>query len=458
MLPPSLPLSPALQTAFYAANPIGFLNLCARRYGDAFSINTLMFGVEVKQIFTGDPAVFRAGEANAPLEPLLGSKSVLLLDGPAHLRQRRLLMPPLHGDRMTAYGQTMIDVTLDVTSTWRKGGRLRVHPFMQRITLDVILRTVFGVGDRSGSSSGGARMRALGTALVRVLDRNTSPIGALAMLPALQHDFYGLSPYAAFKRDRARADVLILDEIALRRSELSRGGQARTDVLSMLLAARDEEGQAMTDGELRDELMTLLTAGHETTATGLSWAFDCLAHERRVQNRLRAELDDAGGASASGLGRLPYLDATIKEVLRLFPVVPAVGRRLGAPATVGGFDLPKGMLVVPAVYHANRHRSAYDEPEKFFPERFLENKPDPYAWIPFGGGTRRCLGMAFALYEMKAVLATLLARYEIAPAKKEPAKTTLRAFTHAPKGGGDVVIEPRRARAATERTAAAPAI
>jgi cytochrome P450 len=455
MLPPGLPLHAALQTAFYAARPIEFLELCERRYGDAFKIHTLMFGEEacfshpevVKQIFTGDPEVFRAGEANAPLEPLLGPRSVLLLDGAEHLRQRRLLMPPLHGDRMTAYGKTMIEVTERTLAGLGRGVKVKVHPFMQRITLEVILRTVFGVENEE-------RTRALGEALVAVLDRQTSALGALTMLPALRHELFGLSPYGMFKRDVARADELIFREIAARRAQAP--GQ---DVLSLLLQARDEAGQAMTDRELRDELVTLLTAGHETTATALSWAFDRLAHDARVQGRLRAEIDaavgDAGGSPGpASLARLPYLDATIKEVLRLFPVVPAVGRRIAALATIGGFDLPKGTLVIPLVYLANRHPSAYERPSSFFPDRFLDKKPDPYAWIPFGGGIRRCIGMAFALYEMKAVLATALAKFEVLPAHTEPAGTTLRAFTHAPKGGGEVILAPRR-RARAERAAAA---
>ena len=182
-----------------------------------------------------------------------------------------------------------------------------------------------------------------------------------------------------------------------------------------------------------------------------------------MQGRLRAEIDaaasDSGAPSPASLSRLPYLDATIKEVLRLFPVVPAVGRRIAAPATIGGFDLPKGTLVIPLVYLANRHPSAYERPSSFFPDRFLDKKPDPYAWIPFGGGIRRCLGMAFALYEMKAVLATALSRFEILPANVEPAGTTLRAFTHAPKGGAEVILAPRRrGDARAERAAAAPAV
>jgi cytochrome P450 len=210
MLPPGLPLHAALQTVFYVARPIEYLELCRRRFGDTFKIHTLMFGEEacfshpevVKQIFTGDAEVFRAGEANAPLEPLVGPRSVLLLDGAEHLRQRRLLMPPLHGDRMTAYGKTMIDVTERVVGSWRSGATIAVHPFMQRITLEVILRTVFGVENE-------ARTRALGDALVTVLERQTSAFGALAMVPAFRHEGFGLTPYGAFRREVARADAMI---------------------------------------------------------------------------------------------------------------------------------------------------------------------------------------------------------------------------------------------------------
>ncbi|HVY48065.1 MAG TPA: cytochrome P450 [Minicystis sp.] len=451
-LPPGPPLPASLQTLLYAARPVEFLEGCHRRYGDAFSIHTLMFGREacfchpdvVKEVFTADADTLRAGEANAPLGPLVGPKSVLLLDGPEHLRQRRLLMPPLHGDRMTAYGRTMVEVTERVVDAWPTGRPIRAHPSMQRITLDVILRTVFGVEE-------GAAMAELGAALAKVLDRQGTPMGALAMVPQLQHELGGLTPYGRFRRDVARADALILEQIAARRVKRD-DGRSRDDILSMLVDARDETGAPMTDAELRDELVTLLVAGHETTATALCWSLDAIAHAPRVQERLHDEIDRA----PDGWARAPYLDATVREVLRLFPVVPAVGRRLSRDARVGGFDLPAGTLVVPAVYFANRHPSAYDDPETFMPERFLDKKPDPYAWIPFGGGVRRCLGMAFALYEMKAVLATALARFDVVPVRPEPARTTLRAFTHVPERGAEVIVV-RRARPRVAPAAPPPA-
>ncbi len=455
-LPPGPRLPASVQTLIYLAQPAAYLEWCQRRYGDAFTIKTLLFGTEacfvhpdaVKEVFTGDSDVMRAGEANAPLGPFLGRNSVLLLDGAEHLRQRRLLMPPLHGERMTSYGRTMIEVTSRVMAGWPHDRPLRLHPHTQAITMEVILRTVFGVEDTTSLGE-------LRDSLTTLLNRQSSFVGSLNLMPALQHELWGLSPYAAFRRAIAHADSLVLREIEARRTAIARGGGKRDDILSLLIEARDENGEPMSNAELRDELVTLLVAGHETTATALCWAFDRIGREPAVLGRLRAELDAAGddGVSAKALSRLPYLDATIKEVLRLCPVVPAVGRKLGAPAVVGGFELPAGTLVVPTIFLTNRHPSAYEAPEELRPERFLDQKPDPYAWIPFGGGIRRCLGMSFALYEMKAVLAAVLSQLDVRPVPREPDRIKLRAFMHAPEGGGKVVVTPRR----RERAGRAPA-
>ncbi len=438
-LPPGPPLPAAAQTLAFMLRPLDFLEQCQRRYGDCFTIDTLLFGVEVnfahpdavRQVFTGDPDALRAGEANAALEPLVGARSVQLLDGAEHLRQRRLLMPPFHGERMLAYARTMVAITQEAIARLPVGRPFALHPYVQGITLDIILRTVFGVDE-------GEHLVALRGALTRVLDRLASPLASLALAPGFQRSFMGLTPWDAFLRDRRHADDLIQRQIVRRRASAG-DGEKRDDILAMLLDARDEAGAPLTDAELRDELMTLLVAGHETTATMLCWAFDLVLADERVHHRLLAEIDGGGDPT-----KLEYLDATLKEVLRLRPVIPAVGRKLAAPTEIAGYVLPAGTLAVPSTYLVQRHPAFYPEPTAFRPERFLGTKPDPYAWLPFGGGVRRCLGMAFALYELKLVFATVLAEVRLRKAHRAPARITLRGFTFVPADGAEVVVEARR--------------
>ncbi len=454
-LPPGPSLPAAAQTAAFMLRPTEFLEQCHRRYGDSFTIDTLLFGAEVnvvhpdavRQLFTGDPEVLRAGEANEALEPLLGSRSVLLLDGAAHVQQRRLLLPPFHGERMLAYARTMVAISEEAVGRLPVGRPFAVHPYVQRITLDIILRTVFGVDE-------GEDLDVLRAALTRLLDRlASSPLASLALAPGFRIGFLGLTPWDGFLRDRRFADTLIYRQIARRRAALkgqATGTSAQDDILAMLLEARDEEGRPMTDLELRDELVTLLVAGHETTATMLCWAFDLILADERVEGRLLAEIDAGSDPTKS-----EYLDATIKEVLRLRPVIPAVGRKLSAPMEVGGHLLPgwhaRGPLDVPRPPPP----CVYPDPEAFRPERFLGTKPDPYAWLPFGGGARRCLGMAFALYELKLVLATVLAGVRVRKARPEPARIALRAFTLVPGSGAELVVEARRTRRPAGAQAAA---
>jgi cytochrome P450 len=430
----------------YLTQPEEFLTSCHRKYGDVFAIETVIFGKEVcvvrpdviKAIFTGDADELRAGEANVALQPLVGKKSVLLLDGPEHLRHRRLVMPPFHGERMLAYAEAMREITHRAMDAWPRGRAFVIHVEMQKITLEIILRTIFGADD--------ALADALREKLVALLERLASPVSMLGTVPAMRHEVFGLSPWAQFQRAIRDVDDLIYKQIARHREELKSAGSRppRTDVLSLLLAAKDEEGNGMSDVELRDELMTLLVAGHETTATELAWAFDSILRDRRVRTKV---LDDIGERAQGDKNApwdpspMPYLDATIKEVMRLHPVIPAVGRCAKKDMTVGGFDVPKGTLVVPGVWLTHRLPDIYPEPDAFRPERFLDTKPDPYSFLPFGGGIRRCVGMAFALFEMKVVLTTVLSRVRLRPVEPEAARTSLRGFTHAPRGGVPVMLD-----------------
>ncbi len=438
---PGPPESMLVQTYRYFADPEGYLRKLAAKYGDIFEIETIVFGkevcvvrpAEIKQIFTSDPDELRAGEANTVLEPVLGKKSVLLLDGAEHLRQRRLVLPPFHGERMLAYVATMREITERVVDEWPLDEPISLHPHMQHVALEIVLRTVFGV-------QRGPELDGLARAIDKLLRLVGTPVAMIATHPAVRKEMWGLSPWAHFQRVKKRVDDRIYEVIARRREERARGAASGTDVLSMLLDARDEAGNAMTDVELRDELITLLVAGHETTATEICWAFDKILRDARVQGKLRDEID-----ASPDLAHAPYLDATIKEVLRMSPVVPAVGRRVRAPMKVGGYDVPVGSLLVPVLWITHHLPDLYPKPDSFEPERFLGKKPDPYEWLPFGGGVRRCVGMAFALTEMKIVIGTILRRVELRLADPREARTVLRGFTHAPKGGTRVVVERRRA-------------
>jgi cytochrome P450 len=424
-------------------NPTERFDAAFRKYGDIYSAKNMVFGPEVvianpdvvKQVFTGDPELFPSGEVNEPLAPLAGTTSMVILDGERHLRMRRLMLPPFHGERMQLYGQTIIDITGRIIDEWPKGSPFALHSSMQRITLEVILRAVFGLVE-------GAGMSALRDDLARLLELGTSPIGMVFMLPALQRDLGPLTPWAEFKRVRDRADEMIYAQIGRGRAAARDAGQARTDILTMLIQTVEENGGAMTDAELRDQLMTLLAAGHETTTTGLCWVFaELLSHPEALDRTLR-ELKEVTGGGPPGpehIERLTYLDAVVKEALRLRPVIPIVGRRLKVPMRIGDYDIPAGMLVAPCAYLAQRHPDYWREPTSFIPERFLGHKPDPYAWFPFGGGVRRCPGKAFALYEMKAVVATILSRVRLRLVQPPPIKVVLRSFVFAPEGGTRVV-------------------
>jgi cytochrome P450 len=315
-----------------------------------------------------------------------------------------------------------------------QGTAFALHPFMQSATLNIILRAVFGLAE-------GEQMERLKRGLVAFL---RPPPTWATFVPVKLMDF-PLSPFRAFMGRLRAVDAQLFEIVRQRRDA---GGEPRSDILSLLLAARDENGQPMTDAELRDELVTLLLAGHETTATGLSWAFACLLDAPEALARLDAELESArrddGGLDTAALPRLEYLDAVVKESLRLRPIIIDVVRRLQSPEQVAGFEVPAGVNLMPVIYLAHRRSESYPEPERFRPERFLGAKVDPYTWLPFGGGDRRCIGMAFALYEMKIVLGELLLRARFRLAAGAPT-VVRRTITMAPSGGMQVVLAERRA-------------
>lgn len=430
MLPPTFPLPSALATLAWIRRPIQVMHYCRARFGHTFAIRLAGTGnvvltadpESIKRIFTGDPHELRAGEVNVVLEPLVGSNSVLLLDGAQHLAHRRLLLPPFHGERMRLYADDMQRATRAQMARWPQGEAFALREPMQAITLEVILRTVFGVDPE--------KLVALRSGLERMLAIADSPGAILTMLPTLRHDL-PFSPWRRFLADRARNDAELFALIDRRRAETREG---KTDILSMLIDAVDVDGRPLSNQELRDELVTLLVAGHETTATALAWAFERILATPEVYTRLRAELREREHGPEE-LTKLPYLDATVHESLRTRPVIPMVGRRLHAPFEVGGFQIPPGWVVAPSIYLTQQSPRLYSEPEKFSPERFLDKRPDPYTWFPFGGGIRRCLGMAFALVEMKIVLGTVLSEIDLTLAERPPVRTVRRAITFVPEGG-----------------------
>lgn len=418
------------------------MRYCRARYGSTFALRIAGLGTvvllsdpdSIKKVFTGSAEHLRAGEVNAVLEPIVGTNSVLLLDGARHLRHRRLLLPPFHGERMKLYAEQMREVTERSLARWPRDEPFPLRPYTQDITLEIILRTVFGVDQEHEVSELRGRLE-------RLLTIADSPLAVIGLIPALRRDL-PLSPWGRFLRDRARADEEIYAVIERRRRA---GIEGRDDILSMLLDAVDEDGAHLDDAELRDELMTLLVAGHETTATALCWAFERILATPRVLARLLGEVGEAGeDFSPERLARMPYLDATIHEALRLRPVIPLVGRRLHAPLGLAHFEIPEGWVVSPSIYLTHMNPTLYERPEEFRPERFLDKRIDPYAWLPFGGGVRRCLGMAFALFEMKVVMATILSRQRLSLAQRAPVATVRRAITFSPRGGTRVRATPVR--------------
>jgi cytochrome P450 family 135 len=430
MLPPEPSSPPLVQTLRWAFRPLPFLQECRERYGDNFSVKFLSF--KSPMVMISDPAAIKAlyteREHGLPpgreiiLEPILGSRSLLLLEGSDHLAHRRLMLPPFHGERMRSYEPIVSEIVDAEIDTWPLGEEFAIHPRMQAVTLEVILRVVFGIAE-------GPRLERLRELLTTVLEQTASPFAQLIGLATRR---FGGRPWAKFEAQLKAVDELLYAEIAEHR--LKDDLEERDDILSALILARYEDGGGLSDTDLRDQLMTLLLAGHETTATALAWTFDLLLRHPRELGRLRDSLE---------AGEDDYLRATITESLRLRPVVPLAGRRLAKELEADGLALPAGTDVTPAIWLAHTRADVYPEPFAFRPERFLEEGPDTYAWVPFGGGVRRCLGAAFAEFEMRIALREVLTRCELHKANRAPEKIGRRNITLSPRDGTPVVLTAR---------------
>jgi cytochrome P450 len=431
-LPPGPRAPGAVNLARFARRPLETLRAWHARYGDIFTVRLLGFGTGVyvaepaaiRSLFTGDQSDLRAGEANSFMEPVLGAHSVLVLDGREHLRQRKLLLPPFQGSRVASFREVIRDVAEREVASWRPGDRLVLRERMRALTFEVICRAVFGV-------TRAQRVERLRASVAAVIDSGQ----IMMLLPVARTDLGPLSPGGRFARRLRAADAVLAEEIEERRAQPDL--EERSDVLSLLLRARDEEGRAMTNAELRDELFTMLAAGHETTATGLASAFELLLRNPEVLSRLREELqsDDEGEA---------YLDALVKEVLRLRPVIDAAERTLTEPRTVGGWELPAGVRVYPGIALVHMREDLYPRASEFRPERFLDGDAESYSWLPFGGGIRRCVGAALAQAEMAEVLRIAVAAVELRLLRERPEPVVLRGVTLAPKHGVPVAVQRRR--------------
>ena len=437
---------PWIQTFKWLKNPLGYLEECAKTYGDVFTLRVgPLFKPQVlisnpqgiQQIFTTDPKQLDSGASAGSGAPLLGANSLLSLEGKTHQRQRKLLTPQFHGERILNYGELISDITQQVTNKWQIGEVFPVLSSMQEISFRVILKAVFGLKD-------GERYDKIKESLIAILNPKRPFLRLIMiMFPFLQRDLGGWTPWGRYLKLRQQLDDLIYAEIHERQLQLD---PARTDILSLMMAARDEVGEPMTDVELRDELMTLLVAGHETTATSLAFALYWIHSQPGVHEKLLAELDNLGETlDKNTILKLPYLNAVFSETLRFYPVAMlGLNRLVKAPLSIAGYKFEPGTILTPCIYLTHHREDLYPDSQQFKPERFLEKQFSPSEYLPFGGGNRRCIGMAFALLEMKLVLATVLSNWNLELAENTPVKPVRKGLLLGPSGGVKMVLKGKR--------------
>jgi cytochrome P450 family 135 len=439
VLPPGPSMPGTLQAIAWARRPLGFLERCQARYGDTFTLRVRHTGTwviladpeDVKRVFTADHATLGVGLANSVLGPLLGPRSVMLLEEPEHIRRRKLMLPPFHGQRMQGYSDMMDEVTREEVARWPLQAPFELWPRMREITLEVIMRVTFGPVDTPG-------LKRLREALRRLTDWMNDPRRLTLLAAAGPRWLAGKSDY---REIMGPVEDAVLEEVR-RRQALSpeQRGKRADDIATMLAEARYEDGAPMTEQDLRDEIVTLLTDG--PTSTLLSWVFERILRHPDKLERLRAEVRSGEEDS--------YLDAVVKETMRLCPGAPIVVRRILEPMRLGGYEIPAGTTVAPCVHLVHRREDVYPNPREFRPERFLERPAGTYTWIPFGGGVRRCIAAAYAQLLMKRVITTLLQETDLQPAEPRSERPVRNAIAFVPHRHALVIATPRRpARAGT---------
>jgi cytochrome P450 family 135 len=434
-LPPGPRLPAAVQTARWLRKPLEMMDDCFERFGDTFTLKFVHEGTfvfvtkhdSVKQVFRGDPSVLHGGEGKIVLMPVLGRTSMMLADGDAHMRQRRLILPAFAGERMRSYEEAIRDITERTVAQWPLNRSFELHPQMQDITLDVIIRAVFGVEQ-------GERLDELRRRIVRLLHLLVSS-RRLPLLVAAGPK--RVERWRKFRAVRDPVHAMLDEEIELRRE--AEDLEDRDDVLSILLSTRDEEdGSPLSQEELRDALMTMLLVGHETTANSLAWTLERLMRHPEAMERTVADAQGGDGA---------YVEAVLKEVQRLCPVTPIALRRLMEPYELEGYRLPAGAHVAPCIYLVHRRPELYPDPQAFRPERFVDQREGTYTWIPFGGGVRRCPGAGFAIFEMSVILQAILRHVRLRADDPEPEPLGRRLIFFTPGRGATAVAEPQAVHA-----------
>jgi unspecific monooxygenase len=447
-LPQSIQAPTWWQQIHWILNPIDYMQTAAQRYGDRFITHVegsdkpyifVSHPEAIQQILSRDTKEFSApGESNQLLKPFVGDRSIFLLDPKTHRTHRKLLIPPFHGERIRTYANLIGNITQEVMDRLSPGDSFVARSLMQEISIKIILQAVFGLYE-------GDRYRLLAQRLTKILEFFNTPIASIFLyFKGLQKDLGPWSPWGNFIHQRDKIDELLFLEIAERRQS---DNSDRTDILSLLIAARDEAGNGMSDRELRDELLSLLFAGHETTATALSWSLYWAHFQPEIREKILAELKPLGSSPEPlELSHLPYLTAVCKETLRIYPVAMLTfPRKVEQPIVIQGDRFEPNSHLLGCIYLTHQREDLYPEPQKFKPERFLERQYSSYEYLPFGGGVRRCIGYALAQLEMNVVLGTILSGYSLELAHSQPVLPERRGVTLAPKGGVKMIFQGHRA-------------
>ena len=441
---PTVNQNPYLQRLQWIADPVGYMENAVQDSPDLFAAEVLGFGSNfvfvnhpdaIKELLNKDRQRFPAlGSENGLLKPLVGDSAIFLLSGDRHQKRRKLLLPPFHGERMQTYGKLIQDLTKNAFNTLTPGETFTARDLTQDISLKVILEAVYGLGD-------GERVQALREQMTEIADAFSSPLNStLLFFDWLQKDWGAWSPWGRFLRQQQRLDASIYEEIAYRRANPD---SSKIDILSLMMSATDEAGNPMSDRELRDELMSLMLAGHETTATSMAWAMYWIHYLPEVRAKLLEEIATLGeNPDPMEIVKLPYLNAVCQETFRIYPVAMLTFPRVAIKEEeLYGYHVPEGTILLGCIYLAHQREDVYPEHKLFKPERFLERSFSPYEFVTFGGGSRRCIGEALAQFEMKIAIATVLSNYSLKLASNAPEKPARRGVTLAPATGVKMIFQ-----------------